>query len=89
MIHNLRLQDNTLFRQIALTLFAVGLGVAGGLAIVSGNPIVPFVALAALVALPWLITRPYADILLVVADYYAVALCRRACAVGCAYAHVA
>src|SRR5687767_14038380 len=31
-----------------------------------GNPLVPFVALAGLVALPWLVTRPLADIVLVV-----------------------
>lgn len=66
MIQNSRLQDNTFFRQVALVFLAVGLGAAGGLAIISGNPLVPFVALAALVSLPWLITRPHVDILLVV-----------------------
>ena len=40
-----RLEDNTLLRQALLVLVAVGLGAAGGLAIVMGNPIVPFVAL--------------------------------------------
>lgn len=50
-----------------LVLLAVGLGAAGGLAIVAGNPVVPFAALVALVALPWLVTRPMADLLLAVA----------------------
>ena len=62
-----RLEDNALLRQAALALLAVGVGTAGGLAIVMGNPLVPFVALAALVALPWLVTRPMASLLLVVA----------------------
>ncbi len=61
-----RLQDNFLARQAALVLLAIGLGAAGGLAIVAGNPVVPFAALAALVALPWLVTRPMADMLTVV-----------------------
>ncbi len=61
-----RLQDNILVRQAALVLLAVGLGAAGGLAIVVGNPVVPFAALAAFVALPWLVTRPMADMLTVV-----------------------
>jgi O-antigen ligase len=38
----------------------------GGLAVAMGNPLVPFVALAGLVALPWLVTKPMADIVLVV-----------------------
>jgi hypothetical protein len=49
-----------------LVLLALGLGAAGGLAIVAGNPIVPFVAVVALVALPWLVTRPMFDVVLVV-----------------------
>src|SRR5207249_2315137 len=61
-----RLQDNVLIKQFALALVAVGVGAAGGLAIAAGNPVVPFVALVALVALPWLVTRPMADLLLVV-----------------------
>jgi O-antigen ligase len=61
-----RLQDNTALRQLALAGLAVVVGAAGGLAIVSANPIVPFVALAALVMLPWLVTRPMADMLLIV-----------------------
>lgn len=62
-----RLEDNTLLRQLALVLLALGVGTAGGLAIVAGgNPIVPFVALLGLLALPWLVTRPMADMLLVV-----------------------
>jgi hypothetical protein len=61
-----RLEDNTLLRQLALVLLALGVGVAGGLAIVAGNPVVPFVALTGLLALPWLVTRPMADMLLVV-----------------------
>ncbi|MGA7733072.1 MAG: O-antigen ligase family protein [Chloroflexia bacterium] len=67
MILNSRLQDNTLLRQIALALLAVGLGAAGGLAIVAGNPLIPFVAVAALVALPWLVARPHVDLVLVAA----------------------
>lgn len=59
------LHSNTLLRQITLVLLAVGVGAAGGLAIVAGNPVVPFVALVALLPLPWLITRPMADVLLV------------------------
>ncbi len=50
-----------------LILFALGLGAAGGLAIVAGNPVVPFAALIAFVALPWLVTRPMFDMVLVVA----------------------
>ena len=61
-----QLQDNTALRQAALILLALGVGAAGGLAIVAGNPVVPFVALTALVALPWLVTRPMADMALVV-----------------------
>jgi O-antigen ligase len=60
------LQDNTAFRQVALIFLALGVGAAGGLAIVMGNPVVPFVALVALVALPWLVTRAMADVVLVV-----------------------
>lgn len=62
-----RFQDSTLVRQLALVLLALGLGAAGGLAIVAGNPVVPFAALVGLVALPWLVTRPMADMMLVVA----------------------
>ena len=62
-----RLQDNSALRQALLVLLAVGLGAAGGLAIVAGNPVVPFAVLATLVALPWLVTRPMADVLLVIA----------------------
>lgn len=54
-------------RQITLVLLALGLGAAGGLAIVAGNPVVPFAALIALVALPWLVTRPMFDMALVIA----------------------
>jgi len=61
-----QLQSNTTLRQAALILLAIGVGAAGGLAIVAGNPVVPFVALAALVLLPWLVTRPMADVVLVV-----------------------
>jgi hypothetical protein len=61
-----RFEDNTLLRQLMLVLLAIGLGAAGGLAIVAGNPIVPFVAVIGLVALPWLVTRPMFDIVLVV-----------------------
>lgn len=60
------LKENTALRQAAIVLLALGLGAVGGLAIVAGNPVVPFVAVAAFVALPWLITRPIADIMLVV-----------------------
>lgn len=59
-------QSNTTLRQIALVLLAIGVGAAGGLAIVAGNLVVPFVALAALVLLPWLVTRPMADVVLIV-----------------------
>ncbi|HST04596.1 MAG TPA: polymerase, partial [Chloroflexia bacterium] len=59
------LKDNMALRQVGIVLLALGLGVAGGLAIVAGNPIVPFVAVLAFVALPWLVTRPMADIMLV------------------------
>ena len=52
-----RLQDNPLLRSLALVLLSLGVGALGGLAIVAGNPLVPFVALVALVALPWLVTR--------------------------------
>lgn len=53
-------------RTLALALLAAGVGVFGGLAIVAGNPVVPFLALAALVALPWLVTKPLAAVALVV-----------------------
>lgn len=61
-----RFEDNVALRQLILVLLALGLGVAGGLAIVAGNPLVPFVAVVALVALPWLVTRPMFDMALVV-----------------------
>ena len=61
-----RFEDNTLLRQVMLVLLALGLGVAGGLAIVAGNPVVPFAVVIALVALPWLVTRPMFDVVLVV-----------------------
>jgi hypothetical protein len=61
-----RFEDNRIMRQVMLVLLALGLGIAGGLAIVAGNPLVPFVAVIALVALPWLVTRPMFDVLLVV-----------------------
>jgi polysaccharide biosynthesis protein PslJ len=60
------LKENMVLRQVGIVLLAVGLGAVSGLAIVAGNPIVPFVAVVAFVALPWLITRPMADIMLVV-----------------------
>lgn len=52
-------------RNLALALFAAGVGAFGGLAIVVGNPVVPFAVLVALVALPWLVLRPMADMALV------------------------
>lgn len=61
------LPDNTLLRQSALVLIAILLGIIGGLAIVAANPLLPFVALLGLLALPFLITRPMLDLLLVVA----------------------
>jgi polysaccharide biosynthesis protein PslJ len=62
-----RLQDNSLLRYAALALLAAGLGALGGLVIVAGgNPLVPFVALVGLIALPWLVTRPTFDLLVVV-----------------------
>jgi polysaccharide biosynthesis protein PslJ len=62
-----RLPDNTLFRQSALVIIAILLGIIGGLAIVASNPLLPFMALLGLLALPFLITRPMLDLLLVVA----------------------
>jgi hypothetical protein len=62
-----RLQDNGALRRAMLVLLVVGLGAAGGLAIAAGNPVVPFAVVAALVALPWLVTRPMADLLLAAA----------------------
>jgi polysaccharide biosynthesis protein PslJ len=47
-------------------LLALAVGVAGGLAVAMGNPLVPFVAVVGLVALPWLVTRPLAGVVLVV-----------------------
>jgi O-antigen ligase len=61
-----QLQSNPTLRQLSLIFLALGVGAAGGLAIISANPVVPFVALAALVALPWLVTRPMADMVLIV-----------------------
>jgi O-antigen ligase len=60
-----RLHDNDALRSAALVLLALGVGVVGGLAVVVGNPLVPFVALVALLALPWLVTRPLTDLVLV------------------------
>src|SRR4051794_3517429 len=62
-----RFEDSLLLRQVGLVLLALGVGVAGGFAVVAGNPVVPFVALAGLVLLPWLVTRPISDVLLVAA----------------------
>src|SRR6478735_2093403 len=62
-----RFEDSLLLRQMGLVLLALGVGIAGGLAVVAGNPVVPFVALIGLLALPWLVTRPVADVLLVTA----------------------
>ncbi|MBF6612791.1 MAG: O-antigen ligase family protein [Chloroflexi bacterium] len=53
-------------RQAAVVLLALGVGAVGGLAVVSANPLVPFVALIGLLALPLLVTRPMADVVLVV-----------------------
>lgn len=62
-----RLQDNPTLRVLALALLALLVGAVGGLAVVAGgNPLIPFAALIALVALPWLVTRPMFDLLLVV-----------------------
>lgn len=47
-------------------LLALIVGVVGGLAIVAGNPVVPFIALIALLVLPLLVTRPMAGMVLVV-----------------------
>ena len=55
-----------LLRNLALALLAMGVGVFGGLVMIAGNPLVPFAALVALVALPWLVTRPMFDLVLVV-----------------------
>lgn len=62
-----QLEDNTLLRQLGLALLAAVLGMAGGLAVVMGNPVIPFAALVAVVALPWLVTRPMLDLMVVVA----------------------
>ena len=61
-----RLQENDALRQVAIIALALVVGVGGGLAVAMGNPLVPFVALVGLVALPWLVTRPLADLVLVV-----------------------
>ena len=62
-----RLQDNPTLRALALALLAVLIGAVGGLAIVAGgNPLIPFVLLVELVALPWLVTRPMFDLVVVV-----------------------
>jgi len=56
-----------LLRQVALVLLTLIVGAAGGLAIVAGNPAVPFVAVVGLVAVPLVVTRPMAAMGLVVA----------------------
>ena len=61
-----RLEDSAALRQLGLALLAVGIGIVGGLAVAVGNPVVPFVAVAAFLALPWLVTRPTADLMLVI-----------------------
>jgi hypothetical protein len=61
-----RLEDNRSLRVLALGLLAIGVGAVGGFVLVAmGNPILPIVLVAGLVALPWLVTRPMADLLLV------------------------
>jgi hypothetical protein len=54
--------DNPTLRTGALAVGALALGAVGGLALAAGNPLIPFLALAALVPVPWLITRPQADL---------------------------
>lgn len=61
-----RIQDNSALRTATVVLLGVGVGVFGGLAVAMGNPVVPFVALVALLVLPWLVTRPLADVALVI-----------------------
>ncbi|MDQ3930832.1 MAG: hypothetical protein M3328_17010, partial [Chloroflexota bacterium] len=61
-----RIQDNSALRTATVVLLGVGVGVFGGLAVAMGSPAVPFLALAALVLLPWLLTRPLADLALVI-----------------------
>ncbi len=61
-----RLQDSVAWRNVALVALAALVGVFGGLAVAMGNPVVPFAALLALIALPWLATRPLADLMLVI-----------------------
>ncbi|MEA2572709.1 MAG: hypothetical protein QOH93_7 [Chloroflexia bacterium] len=53
-------------RTATVVLLGIGVGVFGGLAIAMGNPVVPFLALVALIMLPWLVTRPLADVALVI-----------------------
>ncbi len=61
------LRDHNLTRQAGAILLAICVGVMGGLAVVLGNPLVPFAVVITLVALPWLVTRPLADLGLVIA----------------------
>jgi polysaccharide biosynthesis protein PslJ len=61
-----RFESSAALRQVVLALLALGLGAAGGLLVAASNPVVAFVALLGLVALPWLVTRPMFDLLLVV-----------------------
>ncbi|MGI8587354.1 MAG: O-antigen ligase family protein [Chloroflexia bacterium] len=61
------LGDNGALRTLGLALGALALGLAGGVAVAAGNPLIPFALLAAVLPLPWLLTRPQADLWLVAA----------------------
>jgi len=62
-----RLGEQPAIRNAALGGGALALGLAGGVALAAGNPLIPFALLAAILPLPWLLTRPQANLWLTVA----------------------
>lgn len=61
-----RLEDNAILRQLGLALLALAVGAAAGLVMLAGNPLALFGALTGLLVLPLLVTRPMADMFLII-----------------------
>jgi hypothetical protein len=60
------LRDNGALRTLGIALGALALGALGGLLVAAANPLIPFAILIALLPLPWLLTRPQADLWLAI-----------------------